>query len=101
MLDAQTLQCPPDLCRPRAIIAELKRAYDGGAVRSTIARDMNTVPDFIRNQKIGSLAVFVRSEKPSAITMHFPLNALSRFKRMTAHKKCINCSALPNVYANK
>jgi hypothetical protein len=67
-----------------------------GSDRSTIARDMNTVPDFIRNQKIGSFAVFVRSETPSAISMHFPLNALSRFERMTAHKKCINCSALPN-----
>jgi hypothetical protein len=58
-----------------------------GADRSAMARDMNTVPDFIRDQKIGSFAVFVRDETPTAISMHFPLDALSRFAPMSAAER--------------
>ena len=60
-----------------------------GADRSAMARDMNTVPDFIRDQKIGSFATFVRGETSSAISMHFPLNALSRFERMTEGERSV------------
>jgi hypothetical protein len=48
----------------------------GAADRSTMARDMNTVPDFIRDQNIGSFATFIQDKTPQAISMHFPLNAL-------------------------
>jgi hypothetical protein len=58
-----------------------------GADRSAMARDMNTVSDFIRDQKTGSFAVFVRGETPSAISMHFPLHALARFERMTDEER--------------
>jgi hypothetical protein len=54
-----------------------------GADRSAMARDMNCTPDFIRDQPIGSFATFMRGETPSAISMRFPLNALSKFDRMT------------------
>lgn len=37
-----------------------------GADRSAMARDMNTAPDFIRDQKIGSFATFVR-DRPRRI----------------------------------
>ena len=57
--------------------------------RSAMARDMNTVPDFIRDQKIGSFATFVRGEPQSAISMHFPLNILSRFECMTETERTI------------
>lgn len=52
-----------------------------------MARDMNTVPDFIRDQKTGSFAVFVRDKMPSAISMRFPLNPLARFARMTIDER--------------
>jgi Type IV secretion-system coupling protein DNA-binding domain len=55
-----------------------------GADRSAMARDMNTVPDFIRDQRRGSFAVFIRGETPNAVSMHFPLAALSRFEAMSA-----------------
>ncbi len=60
-----------------------------GADRSAMARDMNTIPDFIRDQKIGSFATFVRGETPQAISMRFPLNALSRFQPMTETERTI------------
>jgi hypothetical protein len=60
-----------------------------GADRSAMARDMSTVPDFIRDQKTGSFAVFVRDETPSAISMHFPLEALKRFSSMTPAERAI------------
>ena len=71
-----------------------------GADRSAMARDMNTVPDFIRDQKIGSFATFVRGETPSAISMHFPLNALSRFERMTAEERAIVRKRNRDAYSN-
>jgi hypothetical protein len=71
-----------------------------GADRSAMARDMNTVPDFIRDQKIGSFATFVRGETPSAISMHFPLNALSRFERMTETERAIVRQRNREAYSN-
>lgn len=58
-----------------------------GADRVSMAHDMNTTPDFIRDQKTGSFAVFVRGETPSAISMKFPLNALARFAKMTREER--------------
>jgi hypothetical protein len=60
-----------------------------GTDRGAMARDMNTFPDFIRDQKTGSFAVFVRGETPSAISMHFPLNALARFEAMTSEERAL------------
>lgn len=60
-----------------------------GTDRSAMARDMNTTPDFIRDQTTGSFATFVRGVTPSAISMHFPLDALSRFERMTEDERAI------------
>ena len=37
-----------------------------------MARDMNTVPDFIRDQTVGSFAVFIRDPTPTALSMRFP-----------------------------
>jgi hypothetical protein len=71
-----------------------------GADRASMARDMSTVPDFIRDQKTGAFAVFVRGETPSAISMHFPLNALSRFKTMTAEERRIVRQRNRDAYAN-
>jgi hypothetical protein len=71
-----------------------------GSDRSAMARDMNTVPDFIRDQKTGSFATFVRGETPSAISMRFPLNALSRFERMTAEERTIVRQRNRDAYSN-
>jgi len=71
-----------------------------GADRSAMARDMNTIPDFIRDQKIGSFASFVRGETPQAISMHFPLNALTRFERMTAEERESVRRRNREIYAN-
>lgn len=72
-----------------------------GSDRSAMARDMNTVPDFIRDQKIGSFATFVRGETQSAISMHFPLNALSRFERMTEAERDIVRQRNRDAYSNR
>lgn len=71
-----------------------------GADRSAMARDMNTVPDFIRDQKIGSFAVFVRGETSSAISMYFPLRPLSRFERMTQAERTFVKERNRQAYAN-
>lgn len=71
-----------------------------GADRSAMARDMSTVPDFIRDQKTGSFATFVRGHTPAAISMHFPLNALSRFERMTAEERAIVRRRNRDAYSN-
>lgn len=52
-----------------------------GADRTAMARDMNTIPDFIRDQKPWSFAVFVRGITPSAISMHFPFRPLARLNQ--------------------
>ncbi|MGE3642882.1 MAG: ATP-binding protein [Beijerinckiaceae bacterium] len=49
---------------------------------STMSRDMNTVPNFIRDQATGSFATYLHGATPSAISLHFPINALSRFDKM-------------------
>ncbi len=55
--------------------------------RSAMARDMNTVPDFIRDQTVGSFAVFIRDPIPTALSMRFPPNPLSRFTHMRADER--------------
>jgi hypothetical protein len=49
---------------------------------TAMARYMNTVPNFFRDLSIYSFAVFVRRVTPSAISMRFPFEALSRFETM-------------------
>ena len=71
-----------------------------GADRSAMARDMNTTPDFIRDQNIGSFATFVRGVTPHAISMRFPQNALSRFARMTEAERTIVRQRNREAYAN-
>jgi hypothetical protein len=53
------------------------------ADRAAMARDMNTTPDFIRDQTVGAFACFLRGETRAAISARFPLNALMRFGTMT------------------
>ena len=53
------------------------------ADRTTMARDMNTTPDFIRDQTVGAFACFMRGETRTAISTRFPLNALKQFGIMT------------------
>ena len=72
-----------------------------GADRAAMARDMNTVPDFIRDQKTGSFAAFVRGETSSAISMHFPLNALSRFEGMSEAERAIVRQRNRETYSNR
>jgi hypothetical protein len=71
-----------------------------GADRSAMARDMNTTPDFIRDENIGSFATFVRGVTPHAISMRFPQNALSRFARMTEAERTIVQQRNRQAYAN-
>lgn len=71
-----------------------------GADRAAMARDMNAVPDFIRDQKLGAFATFVRGETPKAISMRFPLNALARFERMTAEERETVRRRNRELYAN-
>jgi hypothetical protein len=40
-----------------------------GTDPATMARDMNTVPDFIRDQTVGSFAVFIRDPTPTLLSM--------------------------------
>jgi hypothetical protein len=57
--------------------------------RSTMARDMNTVPDFIRDQTLGSFAVFIRDPTPTILSMKFPKEPLARFAHMRADEERI------------
>ena len=60
----------------------------GGADVSAMARDMGTIPDFIRDQRVGSFAVFIQDATTSgAISMRFPPNPLARFKHMRADEQ--------------
>jgi hypothetical protein len=71
----------------------------GGDV-SAMARDMNTVPDFIRDQSVGSFAVFIRDATPAgAISMHFPVTPLSRFTHMRADEFTIVRDRNRDLYA--
>lgn len=72
-----------------------------GADRSAMARDMNTIPDFIRDQNVGSFACFMRGETPTAISLHFPLDALSRFERMTPAERTIVRDRNRATYASR
>jgi len=69
------------------------------ADRSAMARDMNTAPDFIRDQKVGSFATFVRDATPQAISMRFSMNALSRFAPMTDAERAIVRTRNRDMYA--
>lgn len=71
-----------------------------GADRTAMARDMNTIPDFIRDQKPWSFAVFVRGITPAAISMHFPFRPLSRFESMTEAERTIVRQSNRQAYAN-
>ena len=94
-------QLDPPVLRALAANTGIKMAarlesYD----RSAMARDMNTVPDFIRDQKVGSFASFLRDETPSAISMRFPLGALSKFETMTNSEQTIVRDRNRATYAN-
>jgi len=67
--------------------------------RSAMARDMNTVPDFIRDQTVGSFAVFIRDPIPTALSMRFPANPLSRFTHMRADEQAIVRDRNRELYA--
>jgi hypothetical protein len=69
------------------------------ADRSAMARDMNTVPDFIRDQTVGSFAVFIRDPSPTVLSMRFPANPLSRFTHMRADEQAIVRDRNRNMYA--
>ena len=66
-----------------------------------MARDMNTVPDFIRDQTVGSFAVFIRDATPTAISMRFPPNPLSRFAHMRADEQAIVRDRNREMYARR
>ncbi len=70
------------------------------ADRAAMARDMNTIPDFIRDQRIGSFAAFIRDKTPSAISMYFPLKPLARFASMTAAERATVRQSNRMLYAN-
>jgi len=67
--------------------------------RTVMARDMNTVPDFIRDQPIGSFAVFIRDPTPTTLSMRFPINPLSRFRHMRADEEQIVRERIRETYA--
>ena len=71
-----------------------------GADRAAMARDMNTTPDFIRDQPIGSFACFMRGATSQAIGMRFPFNALSKFETMTPAERAIVRQRNRDLYAN-
>ena len=70
-----------------------------GADVSAMARDMNNVPDFIRDQTVGSFAVFVRDVTPAAISMRFPEKPLARFAHMRADEEQIVRDRNRELYA--
>ncbi|KYK43221.1 hypothetical protein A1D31_38305 [Bradyrhizobium liaoningense] len=70
------------------------------ADRSAMARDMNTTPDFIRDQPDYSFACFMRGETRSAISVRFPLNALKRFGSMTPAERSLVRDRNRTTYAN-
>lgn len=67
--------------------------------RSAMARDMNTVPDFIRDQTVGSFAVFIRDPSPTTLSMRFPKTPLARFAHMRADEERIVRDRNRELYA--
>jgi hypothetical protein len=95
-------QIEPPVLRALAANTSIKMAARlEGADRSAMARDMNTVPDFIRDQKVGAFATLVRGETPHAISMRFPLNPLARFPRMSAGQWTFVRDRNRALYANE
>lgn len=72
-----------------------------GGDRTAMARDMNTVPDFIRDQKVGSFAAFVRGHTATAISMYFPHHPLKRFQTMTKAEHVLIRQRNRDTYANR
>jgi hypothetical protein len=69
------------------------------ADRAAMARDMNTTPDFIRDQEVGSFAVFIRDPTPTVLAMRFPVNPLARFAHMRADEQDIVRDRNRDLYA--
>jgi hypothetical protein len=65
-----------------------------------MSRDMNCSPDFIKDQQVGSFASFVRGETPAAISMHFPLDPLSKFSTMAVAERKTVLARNRAIYAN-
>ena len=77
-------QLDPPVLRALAANTSIKMAarLEAGD-RSVMARDMNTIPDFIRDQRVGSFATYMRDQTPSAISLHFPFNPLKNYPSMS------------------
>jgi hypothetical protein len=69
--------------------------------RAAMARDMNTVPDFIRDQTVGSFAVFIRDPTPTVLSMKFPKEPLARFAHMRADEERIVRDRNRELYARR
>jgi len=67
--------------------------------RAAMARDMNTTPDFIRDQTVGSFAVFIRDPTPTTLSMRFPKKPLARFAHMRADEERIVRDRNRELYA--
>lgn len=67
--------------------------------RSAMARDMNTMPDFIRDQTVGSFAVFIRDPIPTTLSMRFPKEPFARFAHMRADEERIVRDRNRELYA--
>ena len=67
--------------------------------RATMARDMNTVPDFIRDQTVGSFAVFIRDPTPTSHLDALPAKPLARFAHMRADEERIVRDRNRELYA--
>ena len=67
--------------------------------RVAMARDMNTVPDFIRDQPVGSFVVSIRDPTPTTLSMHFPAAPLSRFRHMRADEEQVVRDRIREKYA--
>ena len=71
-----------------------------GADRAAMARDMNCTPDFIRDQKVGSFACYLRGVTPHAIGLTFPFDALAGFERMTSAERVVVRQRNRDLYAS-
>jgi hypothetical protein len=67
--------------------------------RTAMARDMNTVPDFIRDQPVGSFSAFIRDPAPITLSMRFPRDPLARFSHMRADEFAIVRDTNRELYA--
>jgi len=77
-------QLDPPVLRALSANTSIKMAarIDAGD-RAVMARDMNTIPDFIRDQRVGSFATYMRDQTASAISLHFPFNPLKNYPSMS------------------